>query len=260
MIKCKNCHTELHKSSDYCYVCGARVIRNRLTFKNLFEHISETFFNYDNKLLRTFIDLLIKPDLVIGGYINGIRKRYVNPLSYLGIALTLSGLLFFIMAKTNFEIDVDVFNQGIKENTKDQLTNMTSEYSSFFFLSYIPILVVSSWLILTQQKYNFTERTVTFIYAMAEYSLFIFLPAIIVVLFFQELYMTYSFVSMILLVLYLTWLLYRISKVRDVEFFGQIIVFFMIFIILFIGFYLVITIIGFLTGQLNIQDFAPQRI
>ena len=52
-MNCKNCHTELHDHDDYCPNCGARVIRNRLTFKNLFEHISETFFNYDNKLLRT---------------------------------------------------------------------------------------------------------------------------------------------------------------------------------------------------------------
>jgi hypothetical protein len=98
-MNCKNCHTELISDSDFCNRCGSKVIRNRLTFKNLFEHFSDTFFNYDNKLLRTFIDLFIRPEVVIGGYIDGIRKRYVNPISYFGLAITFSGLYLLILNK-----------------------------------------------------------------------------------------------------------------------------------------------------------------
>ena len=83
-MECKNCSNQLSTNSDFCNSCGAKVIRNRLTLKNIFEHIIETFFNYDNKLLRTFIDLFKKPEKVIDGYINGVRKRYVNPISYFG--------------------------------------------------------------------------------------------------------------------------------------------------------------------------------
>jgi hypothetical protein len=258
-MNCKNCHTELSEHDDYCRNCGARVIRNRLTFRNLFEHISETFFNYDNKLLRTFLDLLTKPDVVIDGYVKGIRKRYVNPISYLGIALTLSGVIFFLMKKVNFEIEVDVFNQGIDEASKNKIGEMTSEYSSFFYLSYIPILVVSSWLILKVKKYNFTERTVAFTYAMAEFSLFTFLPSIIVMLVWPNLYMHFSFFSIFMLATYLFWLLYKLSGTRGIEFIAQIMIFFFLFGSLFFGFYLVITIIGFLTGELNIQDFVPKK-
>ncbi len=63
-MTCKNCHTELEEYDDYFKNCGGKVIRNRLTFKNLFEHISETFFNYDNTLLKTFITLFRKPEAV----------------------------------------------------------------------------------------------------------------------------------------------------------------------------------------------------
>ena len=86
-MNCKNCQNELTPESDYCNICGGKVIRNRLTLKNLFEHVSETFFNYDNKLLRTFIDLLKKPDEVINSYVKGVRKRYVNPLSFFGVCV-----------------------------------------------------------------------------------------------------------------------------------------------------------------------------
>ncbi|WP_431158855.1 DUF3667 domain-containing protein [Winogradskyella poriferorum] len=258
-MNCKNCYTKLSEHDDYCRNCGGRVIRNRLSFKNLFEHISETFFNYDNKLLRTFIDLLTKPEAVIDGYVKGIRKRYVNPLSYLGIALTLSGITFFLMKKANFHIDVDVFNQGMDEATKNKIGDMSSEYSSFFFLSYIPILVISSWLILKEVKYNFTERTVTFIYGMAEFSLMTTIPSILVMFLLPEHYMSFSFFSLLILGIYLMWLLYRLSKLKGITFFAQILVFLFLFVILFFGFYLAITVIGFLTGELNIQDFAPKK-
>ena len=236
------------------------MIRNRLSFKNLFEHISETFFNYDNKLLRTFIDLLKRPEEVIDGYIKGIRKRYVNPISYLGIALTLLGITFFIMKKINFEFDVDVFNQGINDEAKSKVTNFTSEYNSFFLLSYIPMFVVSSWLILKQNiNYNFTERTVVFIYAIAEISLVLFLPSLFAILIFPENYTTYSFLSMVFLGSYIIWLLFRISNIKGLEFWGHLFVFFFVFGFIFICFSIGMAILGFLTGELNIKDFVPKN-
>ena len=76
-MECKNCSSQLQENDDYCNSCGAKVIRNRLTLKNLFEHFGEEFLNYDNKFLRTFIRLFRKPEDVIGSYINGTRKKYV---------------------------------------------------------------------------------------------------------------------------------------------------------------------------------------
>ena len=82
-MQCKNCQNPFLESDDYCSNCGARIIRNRLTIRNLFEHLSETFFNYDNKLIRTFIALFTKPDDVIGGYIVGVATGYLIPILHL---------------------------------------------------------------------------------------------------------------------------------------------------------------------------------
>ncbi|PHR71636.1 MAG: hypothetical protein COA67_06375 [Lutibacter sp.] len=60
---------------------------------------NEQFLNYDNKFLQTFIHLFTKPEVVIDGYINGTRKKYVNVISYFAIAITLSGLQMFILNK-----------------------------------------------------------------------------------------------------------------------------------------------------------------
>ncbi len=41
---CKNCGTPHSKNQRYCLECGARIIRNRLTLKALFQQINVEFF------------------------------------------------------------------------------------------------------------------------------------------------------------------------------------------------------------------------
>lgn len=257
MINCKNCNTQLDTKSEFCNTCGGKVIRNRLTFKNLFEHLSETFFNYDNKLLRTFIDLFKNPEVVIDGYISGIRKRYVNPISYMGIALTLSGVTFFVMKKMQLDMNFDVFNQGINDDFQSKMKNLTSEYASFMFLSYIPIFVISSWLML--QKYNITERIVTFTYAMAQFSLSSFLPALIIIVLAPSNYMNYSLFSLLFLLLYLTWLMYKTTRYKRIEFATQLFVFLFVSVSVFMIYSISLVVIGLLTGEFSLQDFVPKR-
>ena len=76
-MDCKNCGYHLDPTEKYCHKCGARVIHNRLTTKGLMSQLGEEFLNYDNKLLKTFKDLVKKPEVVIDGFINGC----INPSS-----------------------------------------------------------------------------------------------------------------------------------------------------------------------------------
>jgi len=45
------------------------------------------------------VQLFKAPEDVIVGYINGVQKKYINPISFFGLALTLSGLSIFIIKK-----------------------------------------------------------------------------------------------------------------------------------------------------------------
>ena len=171
---CKNCQNPLLEADDYCNKCGAKVIRNRLTIGNLFEHISETFLNYDNKLLRTFIALFTKPDDVIGGYINGVRKTYVNPISYLGLALTLGGLSIFIMNKF-FPESLDFSGMTI-EGQEEQLKNTMyylQEYYTLYMVIFVPIYALMSRVVFLKRKdFNYTEHIVFFMFIFAQLTLF----------------------------------------------------------------------------------------
>lgn len=76
-MNCKNCDTALQPEISFCYKCGAKVIKNRITFKNLAVYFGETFLNYDNKFLQTVINLIKDPKDVIDGYVKGVRKKYI---------------------------------------------------------------------------------------------------------------------------------------------------------------------------------------
>lgn len=175
MINCKNCKKALSIDSSYCNACGGRVVRNRLTFRNLFEHITETFFNFDNKLLRTFIDLFIKPERVIVGYISGVRRQYVNPISYLALVLTVGGLYIIVLNKFFPDALAGMSNPyGVKGQEKIVKNTMSimSEYYSIVMVLFVPVYALFSRLVFINRKeYNYTEHIVMAMYIIAQFSL-----------------------------------------------------------------------------------------
>ncbi|WP_369598046.1 DUF3667 domain-containing protein [Mesonia mobilis] len=60
------------------------------------------FLNYDNTFLKTYAHLFTQPHIVIGDYINGVRKKYLNVVSYITIALTLAGFYTKKLLSGNF--------------------------------------------------------------------------------------------------------------------------------------------------------------
>jgi hypothetical protein len=173
-LNCKNCHNELTTDSEFCNSCGGKVIRHRLTFKNLFEHITETFFNYDNKLLRTLIDLFRKPEAVIGGYIEGVRRRYVNPISYLALALTIGGVYIIVLKKffPNAMTEMSAIGAEGQEETMIKITNTIQEYYSIVMVLFVPLYALLGRLVFINRKeFNYTEHIVMAMYVMAQFTL-----------------------------------------------------------------------------------------
>ncbi len=172
-MECKNCQSHLSDGSEYCYYCGGKIIRNRLTLRNLFEHFTETFLNYDNKFLQTFFSLFKKPEEVIGTYIDGTRKKYVDVVSYFAIAITLSGLQLFILNRFFPEqMDISRWTTPGTENLNHGIMNFVTDYQSLVMMLYVPFYALIARLIFINKKiYNFTEQLVIFIYIQAQISI-----------------------------------------------------------------------------------------
>jgi hypothetical protein len=171
-VICKNCKNTLIDNSDYCNSCGAKVIRNRLTIKTLFSHFSEQFLNYDNKFIQTFITLFKEPEAVIGNYIRGTRKKYVNVIGYFSIAIMVTGVEYFIINRFFPEfLDMSALSTKEMEGFTNETLGFFQEYQSFFIMLFIPVYALMAKIVFFNiKKFNYTEHLVIFMYIIGQLS------------------------------------------------------------------------------------------
>ncbi|NAS11110.1 DUF3667 domain-containing protein [Poritiphilus flavus] len=255
-MACKNCGTDLRTDYNYCPVCGAKVIRNRLSLKNLWYDVTERYFNMDNTFLMTFKHMFTKPQEVIGCYVAGIRRKYLNPVSYLGIALTVSGLSLFLMRKVFWD---DIFTgdmgNALNPEVAEKIMTVSLDFSSFVFLLYIPILGFLGWILFNKRNYNFTEFLVVGIYSLAHYSLASFPFTILVMIFAPTMYLESSYVFILLMALLAVYILNRLNGRLSI---GRSLLFLFLFGIGFFMMGMLINLVLIVTGVLSFSDYLPK--
>ncbi len=161
---CKNCNQTLKTYDLFCFKCGAKKITYRITLKHLLQETSQRLFSVDNSIFRTFKDLCVAPEKVIDGYINGLRKRYINAFSYFAISLTATGLFSFIIKKFSINLLPGFSKESI--DAGEFAFNFISEYQSFISFLSIPLIALISLVVFhNYKKYNYIEHIIIYLYA-----------------------------------------------------------------------------------------------
>ena len=256
-MECKNCKNTLPQDVYYCELCGAKVIRNRITVRNLWDDVLETYINVDNSFLRTFWHLFTRPKVVIDGYINGVRRKYMNPISYMGIAITLSGLLVLLIQKKVKSINVDIFDQGMNPEFGEKVLNFTNEYNSLLFLLFLPMFAFAGWLSINKQGYNLTEFLVVSLYSLAQFSIFTFPFSIALMIWYPEGYLGFSLVFSFFMVALFIYICQMISRYNWGAFLLRTMVYLMLLVIGYFGFIIIIYAMLFITGTISLEDLKP---
>ncbi|HMB99686.1 MAG TPA: DUF3667 domain-containing protein [Flavobacteriaceae bacterium] len=246
---CKNCQTKFLLESDFCYNCGAKVIRNRLTLKNLINDFSEQFLNYDNKFLQTFIHLFTKPESVIDGYIRGTRKRYVNIISYFAIAITITGLEYFIVRSFHPEfLDLSAISTKGTEAFTNNILKFVQDYHSIVLMLFVPLYALMSKIVFFNiNKYNYTEHLVAFMYIIAQLTI---LGAFIVV-FSALVGLKMGNISFYVMLMQITFSAYCLKRLYQLSFKGIVLrtLFFLLILLVFYVIAIIVTmVIMFATG------------
>jgi hypothetical protein len=261
-MKCKNCSTELASESSFCYTCGGKIVKNRLTIRSITSNLVETYFSYDNTFLRTFLNLFRNPDDVINSYVVGVRRKYIAPFSFFVLAITISGLYLFIIQKY-FPEYFDLLQQEMysDENTKmfgSKITEFTTEYNSLINFILIPFLAFISWVVFSNKRYNFTEHLVIYFYTMPFLSIVSVVLNLFLLVFFQEYLLQIMFMIYGFIFIYHSYVLKRIFSLS----FKQLVLKTLLFIPIFFLFYvlssILLVVILFATGNLVLEDFAPK--
>lgn len=259
-MNCKNCQTPLTEISDYCNICGAKVIKNRLTLKNLFANFSEQFLNYDNKFIQTIQALILRPEDVIVGYVNGVRKKYINPVSFFAIALTISGLYLFIIQRFFPEaMDFSTMTQQNDSSLKvaNKISNVMFDYNSLFYFAFIPLLALVSLLVFYNKKFNYTEHIVIYLYTMSLGAVLTSIIALLLLMIDSQYVLHFSLWSNVALFLFHCYLLKRVFEMKWPELILKTFLFLVVFGIGYIIFSILLVIILIAFTEISLQDFAP---
>lgn len=92
-MNCKNCNEVLENNAHFCDNCGAKVIKNRITFRFLLVELFASM-GFESLYFITLKKMFTAPQDVIKEYLGGIRKRYVNPFAFIAVGAALSLLIF----------------------------------------------------------------------------------------------------------------------------------------------------------------------
>ena len=256
---CANCHTPLDSSAKFCFDCGAKVIDQRLTLKHIANETTASFLNIDtNKPVKTFIHLFTKPEEVIGGYINGVRKRYINAFGYFTIAITLTGLFFFLFNDAYIEaIEIVTTQQSQDEFQKEigkTINQKVFEYQTVIFFIFIPLFAFFSRLVfLKNKKYNYAEHLIINLYAQSHTSI------VSILIYFCTVWFTDVFHTMLMLVLtiqilYFCYVLKKLYKLSWIKTILKLLLFIAILIPLFLILSIIAGIVMVLTGVISPED------
>ncbi|MBQ4819205.1 DUF3667 domain-containing protein [Aquimarina sp. MMG016] len=192
-MSCKNCDYNLTETAYYCQDCGAKVVKDRLTIRKIFQEFLNKVFGWDNTYLRTLRTIVVAPDKVAQDYISGIRKKFMPPFTFLLIGLTIATLVFNAFSDKYVEFSSGMLNEsfyrlqfdsakgknassGNLENESNQEAfedfveeqievqkksqGMILKYFNLFAFLSIPMYTFIAFVVFGRKQYNYAEHLV----------------------------------------------------------------------------------------------------
>jgi hypothetical protein len=185
---CLNCGTPI--TENYCPKCGQKKEVERLTWHTVVEEIVHFFSHIEKGFLYTSYRLLIRPDKVIGEYLEGKRKKYFKPIAlyliWVAIHLLANQLVTDLMHYENLRTGGFLLQEG-------ETQAFIVKNSKLFGLLQLPVLSFFVWLIVSRPKLNFIETLVALIYVFAAIEILVFFQIIIIGLLFRTNFLTNAF-------------------------------------------------------------------
>lgn len=221
-------------------------MKNRITIKSLFAEFFERYLSFDSKFFITFKTMFTAPDKVVNGYINGSRSKYLDPFTYLFLAITLSGISYFLIKSNWFAFNIEKLNE-IQSSMQDakqdaSVVEMQKKINSFVFdyqnlvvFISIPFLAFLSKLTLWKNKnYNFAEHNVVLAFSYS-HTLIALFPFSVIALFFPNMYTNYTFASLLFSFVYLIYAVKKVYNFTIKKLIKNVLVYLLLFLIFFVG-------------------------
>ncbi|MCK5678332.1 MAG: DUF3667 domain-containing protein, partial [Flavobacteriaceae bacterium] len=116
---CLNCNQPISDNDNFCSNCGQVNDELPLSIKQFISEFFSGFFSFDTRFFKTFIPLLFKPGKVSKEYVEGKRRKYVNPFQlYLHVTI-----VFFLIQGLFSALDKYKISDSILKNDTKIVTD-----------------------------------------------------------------------------------------------------------------------------------------
>ena len=271
---CPNCNNEVPDGAAFCPHCGNKTQLPRITPKTLIASFLENVVGWDNKYFRTLGTLVRDPKSLFTAYFQGARKKYMNPVAFFAIGMTLSIFLFNSFEDQYLSLSIEAAkaqNEFYAENLggiyKDErfqqkqielATNAQRGFLKYFNIASFIALPFNALLafLVFGKPYNYGEHLAVVTYIQGTSFLISCLMFVLSILVSPFLF-TLSLVLLFFLYMYTYTKLYGYSLgdvlLKIVLFVGVLLVTVMVFVVLALA-------IGYLGGRfgwIDPTDFKP---
>ena len=190
MDVCKNCEHPLQ--GKYCSNCGQKSDTHRFHLKHLMHEGFHAVTHTDTGILYLIKELAIRPGVVARQYLEGKRKRYYNPFTFLLVVLALHAVLakgtniygafnkqaFEMVSKLDKE-DADALKRTEELRTlSEKQTKLTLENTKIVNFIGLPLLALFTWLFFKKSGFNYAENLLFNIMITGEQYVFFIVLAI----------------------------------------------------------------------------------
>lgn len=181
-MNCKNCGSTFE--GNYCNQCGQSAKVGRITLSSLAEELSNSLFHVNKGFLYTLVSLFTHPGRSLRDFMEGKRKNFVKPISYV---LTLSTIYFLITKLMGQNTWMDDFITGFSfgaNNVSDkmQIPAILTWFSNNFGYSnllLLPVFSFASFLAFRKLGSSYLEHIVLNAYITGQQAFFYALFAVL---------------------------------------------------------------------------------
>jgi len=211
-VVCKNCNHSFSKNYRYCPYCGQAATTERLNFHHLTHDIVHAFIHADKGVFLLFKELSYMPGKVARLYVEGKRKKYFNPFSFLVLMVAIA--LIFILKFESLVVSHRNLNAGNLE-----FLHFVFKYFNVFIFIMCPVNAFLTWLFFRKYNMNFIETLVLAAYMSGQTMFFYCIILIPLILFTSKM----EVIGIITGILMVCWSVIAILQFYETKTFGNII-------------------------------------
>jgi hypothetical protein len=161
---CLNCQTPIHTKDKFCKNCGQKANTHRLSMHDIGHELLHAFTHADKGILFLIKELIQHPGFVIKEYIEGKRKKYFSPFTFL---LIIVGISTLAMNWSGFIAENPAYAKMPNNPVKDFFT----KHVNIVILLNVPLLAMFNTLFFYKQL-NYAENLVVAAFTSGIRSIF----------------------------------------------------------------------------------------